>query len=126
MFFFFFQAEDGIRDRTVTGVQTCALPIYRARPGAGPIVAVDPAVQRFAKDVEVLVHALAPGPAVDAAADAHVANQSIGSAEEFSARVLERTVEQRETRVARESDARRGRVGRLRLDVQLVVRERAI
>src|SRR5437868_12925195 len=30
-FFFFFQAEDGIRDRNVTGVQTCALPIcYRA------------------------------------------------------------------------------------------------
>src|SRR6266516_7413253 len=26
--FFFFQAEDGIRDRTVTGVQTCALPIF--------------------------------------------------------------------------------------------------
>src|SRR5207249_9286845 len=26
-FFFFFQAEDGIRDRNVTGVQTCALPI---------------------------------------------------------------------------------------------------
>src|SRR5207245_3751098 len=26
-FFFFFQAEDGIRDATVTGVQTCALPI---------------------------------------------------------------------------------------------------
>ena len=25
--FFFFQAEDGIRDRLVTGVQTCALPI---------------------------------------------------------------------------------------------------
>src|SRR5689334_24807607 len=28
-FFFFFQAEDGIRDGTVTGVQTCALPICR-------------------------------------------------------------------------------------------------
>src|SRR5699024_9936256 len=27
-FYFFFQAEDGIRDRNVTGVQTCALPIY--------------------------------------------------------------------------------------------------
>src|SRR2546430_12627561 len=27
--FFFFQAEDGIRDLTVTGVQTCALPISR-------------------------------------------------------------------------------------------------
>src|SRR2546430_5079353 len=29
--FFFFQAEDGIRDLTVTGVQTCALPILRVR-----------------------------------------------------------------------------------------------
>src|SRR2546430_10332293 len=29
--FFFFQAEDGIRDFTVTGVQTCALPICRRR-----------------------------------------------------------------------------------------------
>src|SRR2546430_9033432 len=29
VFFFFFQAEDGIRDLTVTGVQTCALPISR-------------------------------------------------------------------------------------------------
>src|SRR5688572_32550265 len=30
MCLFFFQAEDGIRDLTVTGVQTCALPIYPA------------------------------------------------------------------------------------------------
>src|SRR5207249_7564398 len=29
--FFFFQAEDGIRDRNVTGVQTCALPISPLR-----------------------------------------------------------------------------------------------
>src|SRR6266498_4363839 len=29
--FFFFQAEDGIRDADVTGVQTCALPILAAR-----------------------------------------------------------------------------------------------
>ena len=29
VFFFFFQAEDGIRDDLVTGVQTCALPILR-------------------------------------------------------------------------------------------------
>src|SRR5260370_32834438 len=28
LLFFFFQAEDGIRDSSVTGVQTCALPIY--------------------------------------------------------------------------------------------------
>src|SRR5207245_11557555 len=39
--FFFFQAEDGIRDATVTGVQTCALPISRCRgdrPGDGAAV----------------------------------------------------------------------------------------
>src|SRR5690625_6435274 len=30
--FFFFQAEDGIRDGHVTGVQTCALPICSLRP----------------------------------------------------------------------------------------------
>src|SRR5256885_9063906 len=30
---FFFQAEDGIRDYKVTGVQTCALPIWRDRAG---------------------------------------------------------------------------------------------
>src|SRR6266481_8242662 len=30
IFIFFFQAEDGIRDGTVTGVQTCALPILNA------------------------------------------------------------------------------------------------
>src|SRR5690606_40290806 len=41
MLFFFFQAEDGIRDFHVTGVQTCALPISRRapcpcrRPGGG-------------------------------------------------------------------------------------------
>src|SRR5467141_131904 len=34
-FFFFFQAEDGIRDSSVTGVQTCALPISRLS-GCGP------------------------------------------------------------------------------------------
>src|SRR6266481_5022344 len=32
--FFFFQAEDGIRDGTVTGVQTCALPILVGSRGA--------------------------------------------------------------------------------------------
>src|SRR3989454_405730 len=36
-FFFFFQAEDGIRDYKVTGVQTCALPISRAADDAMPL-----------------------------------------------------------------------------------------
>src|SRR3989442_11471628 len=34
IFFFFFQAEDGIRDADVTGVQTCALPISSLRSPA--------------------------------------------------------------------------------------------
>src|SRR5256886_8267724 len=34
--FFFFQAEDGIRDLTVTGVQTCALPICYRLQDLGP------------------------------------------------------------------------------------------
>src|SRR5699024_12099014 len=32
---FLFQAEDGIRDRNVTGVQTCALPILSSTPASG-------------------------------------------------------------------------------------------
>src|SRR2546422_5229350 len=38
-FFFFFQAEDGIRDVAVTGVQTCALPIYSFPPLGVELVA---------------------------------------------------------------------------------------
>src|SRR5437773_10246056 len=34
---FFFQAEDGIRDRDVTGVQTCALPIWKVLAGLRPV-----------------------------------------------------------------------------------------
>src|SRR5437868_5393650 len=33
--FYFFQAEDGIRDRNVTGVQTCALPIFHMERAGG-------------------------------------------------------------------------------------------
>src|SRR2546430_10024375 len=38
MLYFFFQAEDGIRDLTVTGVQTCALPIFAQIDGL-PVLA---------------------------------------------------------------------------------------
>src|SRR5437762_13938228 len=34
---FFFQAEDGIRDTSVTGVQTCALPIFAHKAGVGKV-----------------------------------------------------------------------------------------
>src|SRR5699024_11817855 len=36
---FFFQAEDGIRDRNVTGVQTCALPILKTIKGPAVFLA---------------------------------------------------------------------------------------
>src|SRR5712691_7724825 len=45
-FFFFFQAEDGIRYLTVTGVQTCALPISGRR---SPRAAIDPAWRLHAR-----------------------------------------------------------------------------
>src|SRR5216684_9177056 len=44
-FFFFFQAEDGIRDVAVTGVQTCALPISAFSANcAGPRIELRPAL----------------------------------------------------------------------------------
>src|SRR6266487_689866 len=51
LFFFFFQAEDGIRDGRVTGVQTCALPILALEKGAAvldEIVVVGYTTQRRA------------------------------------------------------------------------------
>src|SRR2546430_10061054 len=51
-FFFFFQAEDGIRDLTVTGVQTCALPIClptrRPYPSNPSAAGTDRGARRFA------------------------------------------------------------------------------
>src|SRR5207247_7289154 len=41
--YFFFQAEDGIRDPLVTGVQTCALPILGVPEGAGSVTPGNPA-----------------------------------------------------------------------------------
>src|SRR2546429_4598069 len=52
LYFFFFQAEDGIRDVAVTGVQTCALPIsYFLASLAAPLkIGVVPGI--FADSVE--------------------------------------------------------------------------
>src|SRR5260370_23101490 len=73
--FFFFQAEDGIRDSSVTGVQTCALPIFEldlfetdAYGGidtgehAGQIVAAGDLFEALAiQRIEVDVEAAKPG-----------------------------------------------------------------
>src|SRR2546427_8714231 len=52
LFFFFFQAEDGIRDLTVTGVQTCALPISQIRQAE--------VGRRHADDQQLVLGALQP------------------------------------------------------------------
>src|SRR5438046_10564283 len=60
--FFFFQAEDGIRDWSVTGVQTCALPIssataaqapaeWRAGAAVAEVPREDPARRREGRDL---------------------------------------------------------------------------
>src|SRR5256885_6662580 len=56
MLFFFFQAEDGIRDYKVTGVQTCALPIW-----AGALLLnLDPATNE-SKAAAAVAHAMPVG-----------------------------------------------------------------
>src|SRR5256886_12714431 len=69
--FFFFQAEDGIRDLTVTGVQTCALPICEGLLGLLELLVCVPQAlaksQRIAlddlmDDVEEIRHAQALQP----------------------------------------------------------------
>src|SRR3989454_12856315 len=50
--FFFFQAEDGIRDYKVTGVQTCALPIYNDQT-QGKELKVVRVVRKFFLDLEL-------------------------------------------------------------------------
>src|SRR2546430_8175311 len=46
LYLFFFQAEDGIRDLTVTGVQTCALPISREGTASVPEAPARSAIAR--------------------------------------------------------------------------------
>src|SRR2546430_5765273 len=64
LFSFFFQAEDGIRDLTVTGVQTCALPIFDVAPPRGgrrrnPVTG---AVALAARPTAAVVSLAAPRP----------------------------------------------------------------
>src|SRR2546430_12956507 len=60
MFFFFFQAEDGIRDLTVTGVQTCALPISDAFSVWAPKVPRDTATRTLIRSLCNLANGKCP------------------------------------------------------------------
>src|SRR5947208_16314632 len=54
LFFFFFQAEDGIRDDLVTGVQTCALPIF--------VYALHSGVQAYVDTGTLYIYAASDAP----------------------------------------------------------------
>src|SRR5207249_6387473 len=89
---FFFQAEDGIRDRNVTGVQTCALPICIARQ-TGEEAPESP----FGAGALELDHHVAGAHALDVARAARILHHS-------KERDLERT--------AREARSEERRVGK--------------
>src|SRR5256885_12020845 len=55
---FFFQAEDGIRDYKVTGVQTCALPILGEQPALRRLVGAEELLERITQDQRPDHHAL--------------------------------------------------------------------
>src|SRR5699024_3769391 len=63
--YFFFQAEDGIRDRNVTGVQTCALPISLDWPGpvatCSPLTPAQANPKATAVTIEVSAISIMPG-----------------------------------------------------------------
>src|SRR5689334_24257018 len=81
--FFFFQAEDGIRDGTVTGVQTCALPIslpYHA--GLEPQVRARNQAAFVASEEMVMVATVAFGMGIDKPDVRFVAHVGIPRSEE--------------------------------------------
>src|SRR5436305_8548776 len=95
--FFFFQAEDGIRDADVTGVQTCALPISESANGP---------IQASASDVGALVGELVED--YRAAAAEKALTLEIEPAERVMARVNAPHVRSEERRVGKECRSRRG------------------
>src|SRR5437016_6379994 len=94
VFFFFFQAEDGIRDWSVTGVQTCALPIWSH--GAG--------VPRRRGEVRALLDLLGEGrPPVPSRALRAVRPGSGGKVKTTGS---DRTIRSEERRVGKECRSR--------------------
>src|SRR3989441_8250008 len=83
LLFFFFQAEDGIRDKLVTGVQTCALPISAREVAA---LLKDPLVK---EDAALALEDLGGRGQVDALLDA--VDTTVGAGSDAAARAANRT-----------------------------------
>src|SRR3712207_7326655 len=83
VFFFFFQAEDGIRDIGVTGVQTCALPIC---PDGGARMAAARGLATRAADAHIpamsALAAAAPAPPIPAPATLSLLTEALHRSEE--------------------------------------------
>src|SRR2546425_2855462 len=89
LFFFFFQAEDGIRDKLVTGVQTCALPICGSAGGTKS-VSVSGGPSTYAAAVSgmtssgTVIASIAAGVAQDAAGNPNTASTSTDNSVMFN------------------------------------------
>src|SRR6266481_9055743 len=79
LFFFFFQAEDGIRDGTVTGVQTCALPIWLDVSMLEALVAAEDISYGGVLNGGAEYPGPRPGMIVHPIADRYVAVQTVGA-----------------------------------------------
>src|SRR5438270_11480357 len=78
VFFFFFQAEDGIRDLTVTGVQTCAINALARHAGA-EVVIVDVGVAADLDHPGLLSRKVARGTANMASGPAMIREQTLAA-----------------------------------------------
>src|SRR5256886_3754027 len=78
--FFFFQAEDGIRDLTVTGVQTCALPISIEVKRPQPAFDLDPILP--AREHDLIVRQIAPPSRRERRAGGGLARPRVARSEE--------------------------------------------
>src|SRR3989441_1627420 len=87
---FFFQAEDGIRDKLVTGVQTCALPILQGPPGVKERLERKISAALGGEAVETIV--AAPEPALERRATADEKKVFVVHGHDDTARSEERRV----------------------------------
>src|SRR5207245_4480925 len=87
--FFFFQAEDGIRDATVTGVQTCALPICSAMRSKLP-ASISNRQDKMGFPVPLHEWITSPGPVRDFVRDVFSSQQARSRELIDNSRVLKR------------------------------------